>query len=135
QLLFVLRKTRPPMRKPCGWNRRGSVRPMLEQVPLGFEQVREMLALITVQPAAEREVMRALDVVDGINLYEAQLLNQPGKRSACCLARGVGEQALRAKEQAAGSFIGNQWRVHFIFRRSIGATVAHAVFCSNSASA
>src|SRR5262245_3010822 len=101
------------MRKPCGGDRCGSVCPMLEQVPLGFEQIGEMLVLIAVQTAAEHEVMCALDVVNGINLHEAQLLNQAGERSARRLACRVGEQALRAEEQAAGGFIGNQWSVHF----------------------
>ena len=51
-------------RSRMGKDDRSIVRPMLKQMPLGFEQVREMFAGVSIQPTAKRQVMCALDVVD-----------------------------------------------------------------------
>src|SRR3712207_6865774 len=53
-----------------GRDGRRVVRPVLEQTPLALKQRGEVLAPVPVQAARERQVVRALDEVDGVELED-----------------------------------------------------------------
>jgi hypothetical protein len=87
--LSIAIETMLPVRVPRQGNDGSIVRPVLEQKPIGFKQMRQVMPLVCGQPAPKRKVMGAFHHVDGVNLHKAELLNQIRKTGRLAVEKSL----------------------------------------------
>ena len=62
----------PPVGEPLERDQRGVVGPVLEEPPVGFQQVRQRRRSVIGEARGEDQVVRAIDDVDRVHLDEAE---------------------------------------------------------------